>query len=331
MRKILPFILASLTNHPRELVTHAIDFEWSNNLWIHNIFRVYEMLFGRRAGIRPSVASSPRGQIAFDFEALCALGETYVRALIKRLSPKIVIIPQLQLALINQQVGFMPYRFAIAFDTATAKGSPPMTSALTFSHTCTGSNLTFCMGGGMNAASTTSPTATYNSVSLTVFTLQNTTSWGFVGYLPSPATGANTASANDSVATEWAVNSLSLTGTATTPSAPGSTTAKATSTAPSFGVTTTVANSFVVTSCWSTNGTFGTTTTGTNQTSRSTSQDLDSNFSAAISTQTTTTTGSYTSGWTIANALWIGGAVEIQPGTGTVTVIPLRTLLGVGI
>ncbi len=313
-------LLAILTQHNREQIRHGRDFEWSQELWIHNVFRVYEVIFGRRAGIRPSIAASKDGQMAFDLEGQLALYEVFVRSLFKKLKPRLVIIPQPQLALIGARMDFTPYRFAIAFDTAVAAGSPPKTATFTYSHTVTGSNPTIIAGGGMNAASTTSPTAQYNGSAMTAGTapLQNTTSWGCIFYTANPPTGAHNVEFDDSVSTEWAVNSVSLTGTTASPSSPGGNSAKATSTSPSVSVTTTVANSWVVTACWAVVATFGTTTTGTNQTSRSTSQDLDSGFSAGISTQTTTSTGSYTSGWTISSALWIITAVEIQPAAASI-------------
>lgn len=302
----------------RQRVKLGVDFNWSKTLWVHNIFRVYEIVFGRRIGVRLSMAANKNEQIAFCFEAQCALFETYIRSLFKKMQPRIVLLPQLQLAAYGRQYGITPYRFAIAFGAAAGAGSPPKTATFTtLTLTTSGSNISVAHGGGMNAASTTSPTAKFNGVASTTGSInQNTTSWGFIFYNTAVSAGTSlVAEFDDSVATEWAVNIVSLTGTAASPSSPGANSGHATSTAPSIAVTTTAPNSFVVTSCWSTNGTFGTTTTGTNQTSRSTSQDLDSGFSAAISTQTTTTAGSYTSGWTIASALWIIAGVEIQAGT----------------
>jgi hypothetical protein len=314
---LLAYILATLTQHNRQKMVLGVDFEWSSSLWVHNLFRVYELLFWRREGIRIETAANHTGQIAFTFEGQCALVETYLRSMLKRLKPRLVVIPQLQVAAYGAQFGLMPYRFAIAFDNAAAAGSPPKTATFTsLTLTTTGSNISVAHGGGMNATSTTSPTAKFNSVASTTGTItQNTTSWGFIFYNTGVAAGSSlVAEFDDSVSTEWAVNAVSLTGTTATPSSPGTAGAKATSTAPSVSVTTTQANSVICTAFWCTNGSAGTTTTGTGQTSRSTSQDADSGFSAAISTQTTTTAGAKTSGWTIASALWIIAGVEIQAG-----------------
>lgn len=337
MNWVIPKILAVVTQHPRTKVVAGIDFEWSDKLWVHNIFRVYELVFWRRSGIRlgTSVSIDSTGNKIVRFytwEDIFAHIEVTIRAAFqfKKLAPFRILRPAY--AGMPNPFG-VPYLFAIAFDVAAAAGSPPKTAAFTYSHTNTGSNITICVGGGMNAASTTSPTAKYNTVAMTTGSiLQNTTSWGFVFYQSSAPTGANTVELDDSVATEWAACSVSLTGTVSTPSSPGTNSAKATSTAPSVTVTTTVANSYVVTAAWCTNTTFGTTTTGTNQTSRTTAQDADSSFSAAISTQTTTTAGGYTSGWTIASALWIVAAIEVQESAtaSTATVTPQLLVLGVG-
>src|SRR5690349_16076088 len=52
-RYILPAILAILTNHPRYLP----KIEWANDSCVHNIFRLYELIFWRRVGIRAELSS----------------------------------------------------------------------------------------------------------------------------------------------------------------------------------------------------------------------------------------------------------------------------------
>ena len=91
LSRILPTIAATLTNHDRYLVKPGRDFEWSSELWTHNVFRFLGMIFGERYGIRPSVCSwnDAQGnsyQVAYTFEAQCALFETWVRTFSKCLS-----------------------------------------------------------------------------------------------------------------------------------------------------------------------------------------------------------------------------------------------------
>ncbi|MDE2020949.1 MAG: hypothetical protein KGJ13_11485, partial [Patescibacteria group bacterium] len=77
-RWIIPTIFTWITNHPRELVTP----EWSKKSWTHNVFRAYELIFGRRAGIRAEISSffhkGTFRQVSHTFEGQCALIETWV-------------------------------------------------------------------------------------------------------------------------------------------------------------------------------------------------------------------------------------------------------------
>lgn len=196
MRTFLHKLMVDITRHPREVITPT----WSAKSWTHNVFRVYEYWFGRRAGIRISIAASSDGtQIAYSFEAQCALLETWVRNLRywrSGLSFKIVVIPQLQLAGMGQ-AGILPYRFAIAFDTAVLGSNGGGTTTASWSHTCTGSNLLLITASNGNSSSTQDIISyTYNSVGLTIAgtgirtggTTSFLTMWGLIN----PTTGANT-------------------------------------------------------------------------------------------------------------------------------------------
>ena len=84
---------------------------------------------------------------------------------------------------------------AIALDTATDSGASQYTGAspLTFSHTCTGTNLILfvCVRSGSGSA----PSAvTYNGVSLTQINSRTDGSTDSLWYLINPATGSNTVS-----------------------------------------------------------------------------------------------------------------------------------------
>ncbi len=138
MDRFLPKILAILTRQSREKV--AIT--WSDTSWTHNVFRLYELIFWRRQGIRPEQLSDHEGNIySFTLENYLATFEGAVRSYLKKgLGFKVVLVPQMQLAGFQSQYGQSPYRFAIAFDAFTDGGAPGAGS-LSFNHTITGSNV----------------------------------------------------------------------------------------------------------------------------------------------------------------------------------------------
>lgn len=180
---------------PRVIITPT----WSAKSWIHNVFRTYEVIFGAPFGVYPSIATSQDGtQIAYSFEAQCALFETWVRNLRywhTGLSFKIVVIPQLQLAGMGP-MGILPYRFAIAHDTDVLGSNGGGTTSASWSHTVTGSNTLLVTASNGNISATQDITSyTYNSVGLTIAgtgiqkpSTNFMTMWGLIN----PTTGANT-------------------------------------------------------------------------------------------------------------------------------------------
>src|SRR5579872_3571373 len=75
----LPALAVLLTGKDR----HLPEIVWSDNSWVHNIFRVFEMIFWRRDGIRAeSSVAVADGKVfikLFTFEAACAHFEALVR------------------------------------------------------------------------------------------------------------------------------------------------------------------------------------------------------------------------------------------------------------
>lgn len=63
MRKILPHLLAWLTNHPR----YEVSFTWSN-LWVHNAFRLFEVIFWRKCGSCVEDTIRKEGLVSFSKE-----------------------------------------------------------------------------------------------------------------------------------------------------------------------------------------------------------------------------------------------------------------------
>lgn len=248
---ILAKIVAKLTRHPR----YFPQFEWSDKLWTHNVFRFFGMIFGEYYGIRPSIGNAftstgERVEIAYTLEALLALTETAIRTLFKGLVPKIILIPQLQLAGL-QRSNFFPYRFAIAIDAGSKATGVATSVSFTWSHTCTGSNLLLWIGVGENDATTFGDWVTgvtYNSTSATRATAVITGIAGqdmtWLYYLAAPTTGANTAQVNVNHSGPWYGTSESYTGCSQTGIPDAITSSNATTNPQSSTIT------IVATGCW---------------------------------------------------------------------------------
>lgn len=174
-------------------------FEWSV-LWTYNIFRVLESIFGRKEGIVLEQICDSRGNVySFTLENYLATIEGAIRAWFsKNLGFRIVIVPQYQLAGFKRNVGFSPYLFAIAFDTAQVVLGGASGSPLEWSHTVTGSNPFLLVVNDSTTPPTNNYSAiSYNSVAMTSQVLQaGDSNWGAcaIWSLGNPSTGANTVS-----------------------------------------------------------------------------------------------------------------------------------------
>lgn len=145
MRLILPKLLAILTRKSR----YIPDIKWSDKSLVHNLFRAYELVFGRRHGIRCESSTSAEmdndGKVIlnrkfFTVEAVLAHLESVVRNGFK-FNFEWVELPQLQLAGLAQSIDApqLPiFTFAIAIDVAN-EGYVNGTN-LSYSHTVTGSD-----------------------------------------------------------------------------------------------------------------------------------------------------------------------------------------------
>lgn len=193
---------------PRQEIVRGRDFEWSQQSWTHNVFRFYELVFGRTYGpngIGDTIRKESSTMWTRDgvyhachsWESVFALVETLVRGFFRSLKP----IPiRISIPVLQTPQGFpifaSPYIFAIALD-ATSSAANVNAISTTFAHTNTGSNL--YMSYALSAATTntnqTVSTITYNAVGATSIDVQNdnatnnriTELWYQVG----PATGAN--------------------------------------------------------------------------------------------------------------------------------------------
>jgi len=197
----LPRLMVLITRKPRYLP----EIKWSSKSWVHNIFRVYEMLFWRKIGIRAEISTLFDGKNlihqAHSFEGACALLEQTIRGLFKFHIPVKIWIPVLSTP---EGLPFpnSPFSFAIALDAATVIAAFSSSSPLTWNHTVTGSNPFIAIGVGLFAGLSIPSTSavTYNSVSATKaradsVNIGNNCPESSVWFLGNPSTGTNQVSA----------------------------------------------------------------------------------------------------------------------------------------
>lgn len=231
MRNFLMDIMTLLTQHPRY---HPEDVEldhrlhWSNKLWISNIFRAYEWLFGRGVGIRvesSSGASIVKGKLivthhVYTLEAFLSYIESIIRFNIQIFFNSWISLITLQFEQVDYRpvivslgiLGFifnfeMSSRFLpliglpIAFDNHSSGDTGSGASSLTYSETISGSNLILWVGSELYQAGpdTTGDKVTgitYNSVSLTqvqksLMAGGTYNRYAYLYMLVAPSTGSN--------------------------------------------------------------------------------------------------------------------------------------------
>lgn len=166
--KILPTILATIKGKER----HKVKLVWSFESWTSNIFRLWELLFWREAGIRPynSVTFKKNGEIdTIQFhcvEAAVCYAEIVVRKFLKKLftwdfwlgfDPTKVRIVFPAFAGGYKMPSDSPYLFAIAVDTNdTTFGGTGTTTQTRASYpmATTSTGILFCNAIGGNGADT---------------------------------------------------------------------------------------------------------------------------------------------------------------------------------
>ena len=322
MNKIIPKIWSVITRTTRQEIIP----EWSDKSWIHNVFRLYEMVFGRRVGIRPEMSSAidENGIVTYachSLESALALGEQYIREFLTSLrwKPFRIYIPILQTPQ-NIPVFASPYLFAIAFDATTEGdgGTAWITSTsntYNWSHTSTGSNRLLVVGvtiystTGVNSVSgITYPAGTsltkINSIAATLETAnQSTELWRLVA----PATGANTITVTLTINNLQynAASAMSYSGVNQTSPIDSNNTGQSLTNAASFSLSTTV----VASNCWLTGYVFqrgGALTAGTGTTLRSPNT---GSVTAGSDSNATVGTGSQSLAWTATSQTWPGCCV----------------------
>lgn len=197
---------------------------------------------------------------------------------------------------------------AVAFDAvgpgATGIGDNPVTS-LTWSHTCTGTNLLLTAGvaaGVPGTDTTVTTTVTYNGIAMTSAGKihSNNDIHGYVElfYLVAPPTGANTVAVTANTAVALECGSVSFTGVDQSNPVAGATTSFGFSTAPSITVSSATDNMVVDAAC------SGSAITGSGKTSRWI-QNLNGGSGAGNGAQSTAAgAGSVTMSYTAGNDWW---------------------------
>lgn len=220
-RKILPTILATLTQKER----YFPEITWSSQSWIHNIFRVYEVVFWRRYGIKSESSSGfstdkngRRIEVhqCHSFEAMCVYSELAIRKSVKsfferEFVPFRIIIPQLVTPGFRMPSS-SPYLFAIAFDSAEGRTTGVNVSSISLSHTVTGSNAILFAHVRESTIVDQDNGVTYNLVAMSLSIKNKNTAgdntYAYDYHLVNPTTGA----AKNITANFLAVESPALSG-----------------------------------------------------------------------------------------------------------------------
>jgi hypothetical protein len=188
---------------------------------VHNAFRVYELIFWRKCGIRheSSVAATQEegGQpvITYAFhttEAFLAFAEGWIRGKMPKLAPVRLYIPVLQTTT-GMPVFASPYLFAIAFD-GSGNARTGAGSSLNMSVTTSGSNRVLVEQNMQNNASDVVTGVTYNAVAMTQKYAASPPSamWIYYYTLIAPSTGANNVTISQSASTFIGAVAMSYTG-----------------------------------------------------------------------------------------------------------------------
>ncbi len=342
LRHFIPQLISELTRKPR----YIPEVEWSKDSWTHNVFRFFELVFGRSYGpngvgdtirLESSACIDEYGNrfhVCHSWESVFAYAETFLRTLVpfKKLKPFRLFIPMLQTP---QGVTFAsPYLFAIAFDAATDGGysGGGEQSPYSWSHTCTGSNLALIVYHGINVDTDQTTGVTYNSVSMAAVDKLDllTAGYHYSWVLVAPSTGANTVTITGTGANGMYGTSQSYSGCAQTGQPDAHTIATAVSAS-----TDSVALASVADNCWHTaffrNGAGNQPTAGANTTSRAIIAATGA-WMACDSNSAKTPAGSVTLNATAGAGIWIHGAMTLAPTAGTPAIIftPTLSMLRVG-
>lgn len=195
MHAILPNLLATFTG-----TRIKTDIQWYGDSYLGNLFRLWELVAWRKAGIRPEGSSGHNADgttwhVSYTWENLIVRKEhevkQYLKSWIKTLASVRVTIPQI--AMPNGiRVPASPYLFAIAFNQATGFTAYSDTLA----HTVSGSNcFLYTLDVGDGGALPSSWTCAWNGTAMTAQTSLDSDAagadrWSRVFLLGAAATGS---------------------------------------------------------------------------------------------------------------------------------------------
>lgn len=161
----LPYILAFITGQERQKVKAGVDFKWNNQI-IHNLFRVYELIFWRKYGVRCEASVDSRGNRKFyTIESRLAHYETVVKTFFKAIIAQFITNKQSEW--FPQTPVYMWQRGAIAFGAVAEVAYAVTATQTTASITVSGSDT---LGFGCfhdQALGSTITTATWNGSNMT--------------------------------------------------------------------------------------------------------------------------------------------------------------------
>lgn len=173
--------------------------EWSRKSLIHNLFRTFEYFCGRASGVRKESVTYftyKKGRLTlrrefFTWEARLAYAEAFLRERAEYLVPFFI-------TLFKPSLGFTLAIAAITRDASSSGYEDNISTSLTFSQTCTGTQLTLYLGEYHASPGTRGRnTPTYSGVGFTDITNSATGSGGsfasrlYLCGLINPATGTN--------------------------------------------------------------------------------------------------------------------------------------------
>lgn len=187
------------------------EIDWSKRSLVHNAFRVYEYIFGRKHGIRCENATivtvdddTGEAHVVREFytaEAVLAYWEASLYEFLKAPFKELAKIPKIRVyaPAFSNYVPAQPfgYVFAVAVDASTAENVHSAASPdTTVAHTTSGSDRALLFGFNYGGGGTLSNASsiTYNSAALTSeVTNTNNARWCSLWSLIAPDTGSNTA------------------------------------------------------------------------------------------------------------------------------------------
>lgn len=332
IRSFLCNTLTKITRHPR----YQPHIKWDDRLYIANIFRFYEYLFGRREGIRVEVISfldviDGKLYAKYElksFEAHVVHLEVMLRMYLS-LIRSFFTFPQAKLDYtpIYLTLGFLGMIFsvktsihmlplvglAIAHDADSNSGIQTSSTSYNWSHTCTGSNLCLVTGFAIRPTPVVVSTLTYNSNTLTKIRADNNPNRNSeLWYILNPSTGANSIAVTLSGATPTNTDghAVSLSGVLALDANNGANAASGTTA--SVNVTTVAANSWIV-DILCTGQDDGVATPGGSQTLASKVTNTGAHTGAQSYQGPVVSPGSTAMTWTVTNNNWCISAASFSP------------------